>query len=318
MPNPPPTRRLALVEPDCALCGASGVQLEARGFDYEYDTVPDEFEFGRCTNCDHVYLKPRPSEEELSVIYPDDYYALAGPSVRVVADAQRIWEGRKVALYRTLVGPGRRRWLDIGCGNGRFLSVLREFGDPQWELVGVDFDERAVGQCREAGFEAHAVRVEDYDGGGEGLDGVVMLQLIEHVDDPAVVARKVFQLLKPGGCFVVETPNLGGWDYRLFRGQCWGHYHFPRHWNLFSTPALHRMLRDAGFEIESTDYLISTSAWTISLHNWFKSRGYPAWVIKFCSYQNPLLLAVFVVLDSILSKLGRETSNQRVVARKAL
>jgi hypothetical protein len=126
----------------------------------------------------------------------------------------------------------------------------------------------------------------------------------------------VFSLLRPGGCFIVETPNLAGIDYRLFRRSWWGHYHFPRHWNLFSTASLRRLLEGSGFEVERSEYLISTSAWTISLHNYFLDRGYPDWFTAFFHFKNPLLLGVFVVLDSLRSRMGYETSNQRVVARK--
>jgi hypothetical protein len=143
-----------------------------------------------------------------------------------------------------------------------------------------------------------------------------MLQLIEHVEDPVAIARRVFALLRPGGIFVVETPNLAGFDYRIFRERWWGHYHFPRHWNLFSRDSLERMLRGAGFAIERSEALISTSAWTISLGNYFLDRGYPRWFARFFNYKNPLLLAIFVALDSACSRLGRETSNQRVIARK--
>jgi 2-polyprenyl-3-methyl-5-hydroxy-6-metoxy-1,4-benzoquinol methylase len=288
----------------------------ARGRDFEYDTVDGEFTFVACSRCDHVYLRPRPSGADLGIIYPANYYALSGPSNPLVARAQRHWEGGKVGLYRMLIGSGSRRILDVGCGNGRFLAILREHGDPAWQVVGVDFDEKAVRQCRERGFEAHAARVEEYQAERATFDGIIMLQLIEHVEDPTKVASSVFDLLKPGGCFIVETPNLAGWDYRLFRGESWGHYHFPRHWHLFSTASLHRMLTAAGFTIERTDYLISTSAWTISLHNRLLARGWPDRIVRFFSYQNPILLALFIVLDYTRARLGMQTSNQRVVARK--
>ncbi len=143
-----------------------------------------------------------------------------------------------------------------------------------------------------------------------------MLQLIEHVEDPAAIARRAFALLRPGGIFVVETPNLAGWDYALFRKRWWGHYHFPRHFHLFSTEALHRMLEETGFVIDRSDQLISTSAWTISLGNYFLDHRYPGWFARFWNFKNPILLALFVTLDTVRSRLGARTSNQRAIARK--
>jgi SAM-dependent methyltransferase len=289
---------------------------EAAGIDFEYATCDNRFRFVRCPSCDHLYLNPRPRADDLGVIYPSNYYAYAESSEGLVARLRRRWEGAKVRQYAAWVGPGPRRFLDIGCGNGRFLSLLRDFGPDEWELEGIDFDSDAAASCRERGFVAHEGRVEEFEPAGTGFDAVIMLQLIEHVDDPVRIAQRVFDLLESGGVFIVETPNTAGLDYSAFRHSWWGHYHFPRHWNLFSTNALHGMLERAGFDIEETEYLISTSAWTISLHNYCLDRGYPDIVTRFFHYQNPLLLGVFVVFDAIRARLGMQTSNQRVVARK--
>jgi len=301
----------------CALCGAEQGEVEATGWDFEYQTVPDEFRFLRCGRCGHVYLSPRPSGDDLDLIYPSDYYAFHTGGSSVVAGLRRRWEGAKVELYRSLVGSGPRRILDVGCGDGRFLGLLRDFGSPEWELVGVDFDPKVVESCRAQGFEAFASRMEDFREGEGSYDAVVMLQLIEHVEDPVEICRRVNALLRPGGHFIVETPNLAGLDYRGFRGRWWGHYHFPRHWNLFTTDALHRMLREQGFEIARSEYLISTSSWIHSFHNWLLDRGWPGPVHRFFHYQNPLLLGIFVVCDWLRARFGGQTSNQRVIARKS-
>jgi len=310
-----PAATLSLVETRCALCGSGDAALEAAGFDFEYHTASNEFRFARCRRCDHVYLNPRPGLRDLGTIYPSNYYAYGGASNPIVAPLRRRWESGKVRLYRELVGDGPRRILDVGCGDGRFLEILRASGSPEWRLEGIEIDAGAARACEARGFRAHVGRVEDFSD-AEGFDAIVMLQLIEHVEDPVAISRRVFQLLRPGGCFIVETPNLAGLDYQAFRGRVWGHYHFPRHWNLFSTEALHRMLREQGFEIARTEYLISTSAWTISLHNYFLDRGYPDWFVRFFHFQNPLLLGLFVLLDSLRARAGQPTSNQRVVGRK--
>jgi 2-polyprenyl-3-methyl-5-hydroxy-6-metoxy-1,4-benzoquinol methylase len=315
----PDCRTLELTRTHCVLCGSQLSDVCASGTDFEYDTADNVFLMVACRECGHQYLNPRPSPNDLDRIYPSNYYSFTGTTNALVARMQRIWEGGKVKLYREWVGEGERRLLDVGCGNGRFLSLLREFGPPEWQMVGLEFDEGAIAQCREAGFEAHAERVEDFAGDAEQkgrYDAVIMLQLIEHVEDPALICEGVHTLLRPGGVFIIETPNLAGLDHRIFKGRWWGHYHFPRHWNLFSTTSLRRMLEERGFEVIRAECLISTSAWIISCHNYAKDRGWPMWVRRFFNYQNPILLGLAVVIDTLRTKLGYETSNQRVVGRK--
>ena len=60
---------LSLVEVRCGLCGADDFDEEATGFDFEYATAANEFRFVRCRRCDHRYLNPRPSSDDLGVIY---------------------------------------------------------------------------------------------------------------------------------------------------------------------------------------------------------------------------------------------------------
>jgi 2-polyprenyl-3-methyl-5-hydroxy-6-metoxy-1,4-benzoquinol methylase len=312
-------RALELVRTVCALCGCEESEVCASGTDFEYDTATNSFHFVACGRCGHQYLNPRPSPEDLDVIYPSNYYSFTGTTNAFVARMQRIWESGKVKLYQQLVGGGEKRLLDVGCGDGRFLRLLRDFGPPDWQLVGLEFDSGAVTKCREQGFEAFAERVEDFAEQPEQhgqYDAVIMLQLIEHVEDPALICERVRTLLRPGGVFIIETPNLAGLDYTLFKGRWWGHYHFPRHWNLFSSASLVRMLEERGFEIVRAECLISTSSWIISHYNYFKDRGYPLAVQRFFTYQNPLLLGLAVIIDSVRVRLGLETSNQRVIGRR--
>lgn len=298
------------------MCGGADAAPEASGRDFEHDTVPGEFHFVRCRRCGHVYLNPRPAAEELGAIYPADYYAYSDEGHGLARRLRRIREARKVRLFRDAIGEGRRRIVDLGCGNGRLLSTLREHGSPDWELEGIDFSEDAVRQCRAKGFRAEATTIEDFAAEDGSFDAALMIQLIEHVEDPRATFARVARLLRPGGVFVLETPNVGGLDYRWFRGRWWGMYHFPRHWNLFSTAALGRVLGETGFEVTRTDSLISTSAWILSLHNLLLDRGWPDRLVRSFHFQNPLLLPPFALIDLVRLRLGLDTSDQRVFARK--
>lgn len=315
--GPDSSRALTLVETACVVCGASDAAPEACGRDFEHDTVPGEFRFVRCRRCTHVYLNPRPALADLEAIYPADYYAYSDAGSGLARRLRRMREARKVRILREVIGDGPSRILDLGCGNGRLLSMLREHGAPGWELEGIDFSAAAVERCRERGFRATATRIEDFDADDGSYDAAIMIQLIEHLEDPRGVFARVARLLRPGGTFVLETPNVGGLDYRWFRGRFWGMYHFPRHWNLFSTAALARLLDDAGFTLLRTDYLVSTSSWILSLHNLLLDRGWPEGLARRFHFQNAALLPPFALIDLVRMGLGLDTSDQRVIARRS-
>lgn len=309
---------LAVEEVTCAVCGGQEAKHVATGYDYEYRTSRQAWHYGRCTECGLVYLNPRPATSELGAIYPPNYYSFDEEKrdVSLVSFFRRKLEAMKVRAFAKHLEPGSRRILDVGCGDGRFLSVLREFGSDEWSLSGIDIDEGAVERAKRKGIDARTVRLEDFDPGEKRFDMIVLFQVIEHVSEPATMCAKIRELLEPGGIFVVETPDVAGWDERLFREGLWGGYHIPRHWNLFTPETLGRMLVQEGFEVVGGQPLISTSFWINSLYNRALVRGAGRRTLGFLHYQNPVLLGAFIALDKLRMLFGARTSNQRMVARR--
>jgi 2-polyprenyl-3-methyl-5-hydroxy-6-metoxy-1,4-benzoquinol methylase len=106
---------------------------------------------------------------------------------------------------------GAQTVLDIGCGRGLFLELLRNAGI---NAVGVDSNAAAVEQCRARGFgRAETSDAKDFLRNcvrrGERFDGVFCSHIIEHMDgrDGVELVSLAAQVLNPGGRFVVVTPN---------------------------------------------------------------------------------------------------------------
>ncbi len=98
--------------------------------------------------------------------------------------------------------------LDVGCGRGEFLEVLREAGV---EARGVDVDLDMVAACRGKGLEvAHGDAIEYLRGLPEGsLGGIIAAQVVEHLPPRTLVALLAAsrRALRPGGVLVCETIN---------------------------------------------------------------------------------------------------------------
>ena len=104
---------------------------------------------------------------------------------------------------------GKRHVLDLGCGRGIFLELLR---DHDIDGYGVDLDPRMVAQARERGhaaFEADALaHLESLP--ASSIDGLYARHFAEHVLPGELVAmlRQLRRVLQPGAPVVFVTPNV--------------------------------------------------------------------------------------------------------------
>lgn len=101
-----------------------------------------------------------------------------------------------------------RNVLDIGCGRGEFLDLMREMGIP---ARGIDLGEESVAQCRGKGLNADVADLFVYlgaDTNGE-FDGIFASQIVEHLDPARLpeMIRLCAASLRRGGVLAIETPN---------------------------------------------------------------------------------------------------------------
>jgi SAM-dependent methyltransferase len=131
-----------------------------------------------------------------------DYFAFESRlrgSTGAVAERQRPYVERLA---------GHTPVLDLGCGRGELLALLRERGV---EARGVDADADMAAFARGEGLDvrqldAHSALAELEDG---SLGAVTALQLVEHLPPPELVAllRLAHAKLRSGGLIVLETIN---------------------------------------------------------------------------------------------------------------
>ncbi len=299
----------------CALCDATSGTAIASGYDFEYDTTRHEFSFWRCA-CGGTFLHPRPAPAALDRIYPDDYYSydFANKLGPFVMRFKGLTERAKVRAYTDYLAEGSRV-LDVGCGDGHLLSLLRTGQAQSLQLEGVEFSDRAALAAERQGFRVYRGPIETVELPSDSFDLIIMNQLIEHVREPRAVLARVRSALRTGGHLFLETPNIDSFDARIFRRRYWGGYHIPRHFHLFDSNGLRRLVESAGFEAVSHQSLVCPQFWIISLRNWLCDKGSRDLAIRLFSPFNPLWLAPVTVLEILHQRVGW-TSNQQLIARR--
>lgn len=300
----------------CVMCGGNDARPYAAGIDFEYHCAPDTFNMVICNNCRLVYLNPRPAPTELACIYPENYapYRYDEYLTPATRRLRMLLQRTKVRAIRKYAGPGAVI-MDVGCGGGFLLECMKSHGPASWKLVGVEISESAVSKMRTAGIEAIQGRFEALDLPVESADLIILNQVIEHLDNPAAVVARAHDILRSGGHIFIETPSLDGRDAALFRSRCWGGWHFPRHWTVFSRDSLSRLLLQNGFEIVEHKWLISPNHWAQSIHHWLIDRGVSERIAGIMDCRHIPVLAFFIGIDLMMRIFGG-SSNMRIVARK--
>ena len=292
------TQGLQLEAVDCCICGSRASMPLAIGEDFEYRTSDDSFLVRRCDDCSLVYLDPRPAASEFGRIYPSNYHAFAftKESFGLVHRVRERLEARRMLRATRGLGDGATI-LDVGCGDGFHLDLLRRYGNPSWRLLGVDLDPRAVQRARSRGLQVLLGGLDDVGVEHGSVDLALCIQTIEHVADPAALLLGVRRVLRPEGRALIVTDNTGSLDFRLFQHRHWGGYHFPRHWNLFDKTSIGKLALKSGLKVESLQTITSPVNWTYSVRNWIDDWGGPRWLVNCFSLGSPVSLAVFTVWD---------------------
>lgn len=256
--------------PNCVLCGSPGRPLYHDVPSALFET-PGNWSFSQCekSDCGLVWINPTPRATDLHRAY-ENYFTHGSPaefqiarwSLRDALYAAYRWanypgwfvcgisgeKARRAQMFLHQARPGEL--LDVGCGDGKFLSEMKTRG---WQVDGIDFDPQAI-KTAEAKYGLNLRHGELSKAGlpADEFDAVTMSHVIEHVPDPIALLREIKRVLKTQGRLVITTPNSESIGHRKF-GPNWFGIDAPRHLNLFSSRALIKAARAAGFdEIQTT------------------------------------------------------------------
>jgi SAM-dependent methyltransferase len=232
--------------PTCRLCGAARLAplltLENAPHDVSYLLTPEQavhdapirLEVFRCGDCGHVQLAQDPESS-----YYEDYLMTVSHSAQMRAFQQQQAEDF-VARY----GLAGRRVIEVGCGDGNYLSILRGLGV---EAVGIEPSARfrevaaAAGHRVLAGYVTAAAAIPEAP-----YDAFVTREVFEHVPDPNDFLAGVRRSLTDDAVGLVEVPSLEqALEHRRFFD------FFPDHVNYWSVSTLSRALERNGFLVDA-------------------------------------------------------------------
>jgi len=187
---------------------------------------------GKCVNqeCGHIFAVTRP----------------IGTGIHEHSESDvDLYAARNKTLTKKLIDIGwlmpGTRILDIGSGLGHIMSEVRETL-ANCRITCVEAAPKSIAYLREKNFEV----IEDFGllAGTGPYDVIFMIEVIEHLDDPAAVLRACYSMVKTGGRIFLTTPSG-----ELRSGShATAAYDTAEHVQFFTEKSLSLAAKNAGFE----------------------------------------------------------------------
>jgi SAM-dependent methyltransferase len=146
-------------------------------------------------------------------------------------------------LQRLLSCGGGESILDVGCGDGLFFDRLAQFG----EVEGVEPGAELVSENNPHRKRIHVCPFDEGFLPGKQYSVILMLDVLEHLENPARALRHVAHLLKPGGRFVATVP--------AFMALWTNHDVLNHHQTRYTKASIRTVAGETGLRIEEQRYL---------------------------------------------------------------
>ncbi|PWU01209.1 MAG: class I SAM-dependent methyltransferase [Bacteroidetes bacterium] len=254
----------------CSLCNKTNTEFYASAKDVEYFTSEDSYYYFLCKECEVLFIHPVPSDK-LDVIYPANYYSFQDEKKGFAFKIKNYLDKKFFKKIFREIEPATISILDIGGGTGWLLNEIKKYENRVRFTQVVDINEEAGDQAKSAGHEYFCGTIEQFQTEAK-FDVILLLNLIEHVQDPLETLKKCRALLKPNGIIILKTPNYLSLDAKIFRDKNWGGYHCPRHWTIFNKSSFTNTASNAGLRIKKFYYTQGAPFWTVNVLYWLYSK----------------------------------------------
>ena len=249
---------------NCTLCHNNNTETKF---------LKNGYRIASCNLCNHLFTEFEPTEGEIEQIYSDDYFFKGGAGYEdyTLEKDMLIKRGSYYAnKIKKYISVGKV--LDIGAAAG---FILKGFENNGWQGTGIEPNRRMVEYGRKVvGVSIKKGTIETVELEGK-FDLVVLIQVVAHMYDLQKAFRKIYHLLKPGGCVLIETWNKDSLTARAF-GRNWHEYSPPGTLNYFSKRTLNLLMTKNDFSLVKQETpkksINSTHAKSLIKHKLLESK----------------------------------------------
>lgn len=205
----------------------------------------DIFTVRQCNHCSFLYTSDEPGPERIGAYYESQAYEpLRGQRSKLRSFVRSIRQKNVAMLVEHHVTERNGAILDIGCGMGDFLDIMRARG---WNIRGIEPDATCRRQLCARGISvippSDISTIPD-----ASADIITLWHVLEHVHGLTEFGHQLSRILKPDGVIVIAVPNAQAFDAKMY-GKHWHAYELPRHLYHFTRESLIHFAETSGLTI---------------------------------------------------------------------
>jgi 2-polyprenyl-3-methyl-5-hydroxy-6-metoxy-1,4-benzoquinol methylase len=215
----------------------------------DYLVSGESFEIMECEKCTLRFTSPIPSNIEIDNYYiSDDYISHTGKGNSILNQVYRIvqyftlWSKKKKVINFSQKKSGTI--LDIGCGTGKLLKVMKQSG---WEINGVETNDSAR-EIAEINTGSVILNQADFFESNKKYDVITLWHSLEHLNTLTRFLEKILLSLNANGVVMIAVPNYNSYDAEYYK-QDWAAYDVPRHLYHFSPEAMVKLMEEFNFKL---------------------------------------------------------------------
>lgn len=214
---------------ECKICG--------RETSPHLNAVTD-FTLARCRHCHFVQVSSPITADQLAQIYQAAYFA---QNKYRDEDTLHAENQRRLELVSAYAAGGRL--LEAGCGDGSFLYHAKT----AYDVYGFDVSSGGVALAQrrnpELGSRIWVGSLDEQIDSADGYDAICLWDVIEHLQDPNAVARRLLNALRSGGHLFISTPNIGARIAKIM-GKRWAFMTPPEHLSFFDQTSMRELFEN--------------------------------------------------------------------------
>jgi 2-polyprenyl-3-methyl-5-hydroxy-6-metoxy-1,4-benzoquinol methylase len=217
--------------------------------------VKHGFNYTECSECQTLFVNPRPTEEDINAFYAFSNAAkywsthlfketeesrrnhIFAPKAKMVIE----WISEVTSAEKNM------SMLDVGMGYGIFSEEIRKL-DYFNSIVGIEPSPSLASVLKEKGFQVIETSIEDAPAPTNKYSVAVSFEVIEHVFSPKKFIKAISKQLEDNGYLILTTLNIHGFELLNLWDQSESIYP-PHHINFFNLDSLSQLLEKCGFTI---------------------------------------------------------------------